>query len=133
MTEVCVEIVSLSGERESCKINFIQSVPLKMEIHSERFGTLAFVAENLFDALLKFRLRLEQDGYSLLCNAARKDAYPSRMVLEMGGGRKVYLLKAGMQARQEDLVDVFGEASVEKVCTVEEQRANYKIWVRSLK
>jgi len=79
------------------------------------------------------RLFIEGKGYLLLCNAARKDAYPSRMALEMGGGRKIYILRHGMQARREDLIDIFGAASIDQVCTVAEQRASYESWTRSLK
>jgi len=55
------------------------------------------------------------------------------MALQMGGGRKVYLLKHGKQAKQEDLVDAFEEASIEQVCTVAEQQAAYEAWFMSLK
>jgi hypothetical protein len=77
-------------------------------------------------------LRLEQEGWLLLSNAARKDAYPSRMALEMGGGRMIYVTTPGVQARREDLVDVLGAASPEQVGTVAEQRAHYEAWIASL-
>jgi hypothetical protein len=54
------------------------------------------------------------------------------MARQMAGGRKVYLLKNGMQARREDLVDAFEPAEFEQVGTVAEQRAAYEEWLRSL-
>jgi hypothetical protein len=100
---------------------------------SKRFGALLFTGENLFDVLSKLRVLIERDGYLLLCNVARKDAYPSKMMLEMGGGRKIYILRRGVQAMKEDLVDVFGAVSIDRVCTVAEQQACYESWVRSLR
>ena len=94
---------------------------------------MMFAGGDVFDALVAMRLQLEQDGYRLLCNAARKDAYPSRMSREMSGGRKVYLLKPGRQALREDLIDVFDPATYDEVGTVAEQRSNYEAWIRSLK
>jgi hypothetical protein len=49
------------------------------------------------------------------------------MTLEMGGGRKIYLLRPGVQTKREDLVDVLGAASIDQVCTLEEQRICYEI------
>ncbi|MEF2251062.1 hypothetical protein [Ralstonia solanacearum] len=132
MTSVRVEIASFSGERESCEIEFTQGVPVTLCIRCARFGELSFTDDNMFAAMSACRRRLEQDGYLLLCNGARRDAYPSQMILEMGGGRKIYLLHAGRQTSREDLVDIFGAATIEQVCTVAEQRASYDAWIRSL-
>ncbi len=86
MTSVRVEIASFSGERESCEIEFTQGVPVTLCVRSVRFGELSFTDDNLFAAMSACRRRLEQDGYLLLCNGARRNAYPSQMILEMGGG-----------------------------------------------
>jgi hypothetical protein len=51
----------------------------------------------------------------------------------MGGGRKIYILSRGLQASDEDLVDVLGMATIDQVGTVEEQRIGYENWLRSLK
>lgn len=89
MKSVCVEIASSSGERELCKIEFTQGVPVTLSTRSARFGELLFTDDNLFAAMSAYRLRLEQDGYLLLCNGARRDAYPSQMILEMGGAENL--------------------------------------------
>lgn len=133
MTIICIHMSSSSGDLEPCDIEFTQGTPIVMEARSKRFGVVSFTGDNLFDILSRLRLLIEREGYLLLCNAARRDAYPSRMTLEMGGGRKLYILRHGVQARREDLVDVFGAASIDQVCTVAEQRAGYESWLRSLK
>jgi hypothetical protein len=54
------------------------------------------------------------------------------MAREMGGGRKVYVLRMGRQARMSDLVDSLEEASLELVTTVAAQTAAYEAWLDSL-
>lgn len=133
MTNIVLKISSLSGESEPCEIDFEPGYPLVIQVRTQHFGAMTFTDNDLFGALSKLRLQLEQNGYLLLCNAARKDAFPSRMAREMGGGRKIYLLTNGVQARREDLVDIFCAASLNQVCTVAEQLARYEEWMRSLK
>ncbi|WEF32873.1 hypothetical protein [Pseudoduganella chitinolytica] len=128
-----VSIASLEGAEERCEIEFSRDSSIKLTIKSKSFGLMPFVDHNLFGALIKFCLRIERDGYLLLCNAARTDAYPSRMMLQMGGGRKVYLLIHGLQTSDEDLVDVLGAATLDQVGTVKEQEIGYENWLGSLK
>lgn len=132
MGKVVVNIAAVSGQAEPCEIEWMQGPPVVMHASVPQFDLMSFTGEDLFDVLCQLRQRLEKEGFKLLCNAARKDAYPSRMAREMGGGRKIYLLHAGEQARREDLVDVFEPATFEQVATVLEQRAAYKSWLRSL-
>jgi hypothetical protein len=127
-----VTIATLDGNEESCVIELSRGVSTEIRIKSEHFGEMFFTDENLFDALKQLRLQLEKDGYFLLCNAARKDAYPSRMALEMGGGRKIYLLTLGAQTKRDDLVGVLESASIDQVCTVAAQWDSYQAWLRSL-
>lgn len=131
MTSIQAKILSRSGKIEYCEIQF-DSPFSRLTIHSQRFGLLTFQAENLFSAMSKYRVFLEGQGFTLLCNGARRDAYPSRMCLQMGGGRKIYLLKNGQQAKKDDLVDIFEEAPVDSVCSVAEQQEFYKEWINSL-
>lgn len=133
MTIIDVEILAPNGSVEPCRISFEQAMPLELHTNSNHFGDMVISADDLFGALIKLRLALEKDGYLLLCNAARKDAYASRMSREMGGGRQVYLLRNGYQAGSEDMVDSLGKATLSQVGTVSEQREWYSIWLRSLK
>lgn len=133
MEHISVAIVSEQGETEACQIDYERGPPVVVTLHSQRFGEMVATDEDVFEALCKLRLRLEEEGCLLLCNAARKDAYPSRMSRQMSGGRKVYLLKPGVQGRREDLIDVFDAAPLDQVGTVTEQRLMFEDWLRSLK
>lgn len=127
-----VEIISASTmEIERCEIKIERGDFASISIHNARFGVLQYSDNNLFAAINQFRLYLEQNGYVLLCNAARCDAYPSNMALGAGGWR-LYRLKFGMQAKMEDLIDIFDPAPPGLVCTVAKQRANYEKWLNSL-
>lgn len=117
---------------ESCELNYEQGTPINIQVQTQSLGIMTFTDNDMFGALSKIRLQLETKGYLLLCNAARKDAYPSKMMREMGGGRKIYLLTLRTQARREDLVDIFGPATPDQVGTVAEQHAFYESWIRSL-
>jgi hypothetical protein len=130
--EVEVKIAAADGGIHLCRVSSTSGPNLTLTARSLVFGEVTFTAPDLFDALVAFRLYLEERRYLLLCNAARRDAYPSRMAREMGGGRKIYLLRMGHQARMNDLVDSLGEASLELVTTVGAQRAAYEAWLDSL-
>lgn len=133
MPEVLMNIATYDGRAQPCQIIYSAEPKIALTANSPVFGELRFVGENLFDALIKFRLHLEKLGYFLLCNAARKDAYPSRAVRQMGGGFKVYVLRTGQQASPADLVDALGPASFDQIATVAEQRAAFEKWLRSLR
>ncbi|MEF9388704.1 hypothetical protein V4890_24260, partial [Ralstonia solanacearum species complex bacterium KE056] len=77
MASIYAEIAASSGKREPCEIEFTRGVLVTLCVRSVRFGELSFTDDNLFAAMSECRLRLEQDGYLLLCNGARRDAYPS--------------------------------------------------------
>lgn len=103
-----------------------------MTVSSALLGTFSVTAGDLFDALILIRLETEKHGYLMLCNGARRDAYPSRASRQMGGGRRLYLFKNGMQAQRKDWVDIFEPAEYEQVETVAEQRVAYETWLTSL-
>jgi hypothetical protein len=50
----------------------------------------------------------------------------------MGRGSRVYIFRHGVQARLEDLVDLFSPATLDQVTTVSEQLRNYEAWLDSL-
>lgn len=132
MEHVVVNVALAPDQIEICEIEWTQGPPVEMHARTQSLGSMSITGEDLFDTLCRLRQCLEGKGCQLLCNAARKDAYPSRMARQMGGGRKVYLLANGRQARREDLVDAFGPAEFHQVGTVAEQRAAYEAWSRSL-
>ena len=131
-SEVEVKIAAADGSIHLCRVSSTFGPNVTLTARTLVFGASTFTAPDLFDALVAFRVYLEERGYLLLCNAARRDAYPSRMAREMGGGRKVYVLRMGRQARMSDLVDSLEEASLELVTTVAAQKAAYEAWLDSL-
>ncbi|WP_194726532.1 hypothetical protein [Noviherbaspirillum malthae] len=114
------------------KLSYTLSRLAEVNISSKEIGNLTETGTTLFDALLKLRLELEKHGWFLLCNVARRDAYPSQMMMQMAMGRKIYVTKHGLQARRQDIVDIFGEATPDQIGTVEEQRRYHEDWIKSL-
>lgn len=127
-----IAILSKLHGTHVCNLTYTSHSWIEVSITGLHFGLLTAKGKTLFDALVKLRLRLEEAGWLLLCNVARRDAYPSQMMLQMALGRKIYLLKHGKQARREDVVDSFGEALPEDVGTVQEQQEYHKKWIESL-
>ena len=134
MTKVFVQVAANEGANlEPCEIDWIVGVAsVEMVVRSSFLGVVKINSQDLFDAMVQLRKQLQQSGRLLLCSGARKDAYPSRMMLEMGGGKKVYLLHHGRPAAKDDLMDIFDPAVYLQVGTVEEQRLGYEEWLRSL-
>jgi len=99
-------------------------------------GGIKFSTSNeisLFDCLCALRTFLAERNACILCNGARIDAYPSRMSIQMGGGRKLYVLRIGEQAVLKDMVDIFDETTIDKIGSVAEQKDFYRKWLSSLK
>lgn len=132
MVTVSIALVLPSGEREQCELRVVSESPIKVVLQTHN-GPVEGIGADLFDAICTLRGHLEQSGGRLLCNAARTDAYPSRMSREMGSGRMVYILRTGMPASRADLVDMFEPADSMLVGSVDEQRKRYEEWVRSLR
>jgi hypothetical protein len=83
---------------------------------------------DFFDCLKQLRIWLQGRGIRPLCNGARRNAFVSGMSSQMGAGRLAYLVTPGQVPREEDLVDIFGEAAPADVVTVEEQEAFIRQW-----
>jgi hypothetical protein len=127
-----VKIVLSSGETKEAVLSFSRGEPCVVEVDGHGSKVLHAEAGDLFDCLVKIRMDLEMDGAKILCNGARLDAYPSPMARDMGGGRKVYLMRMGEVAQHEDLVGTFDEAPVEKIGSVADQRSFYLSWLKSV-
>ena len=132
MNETVIKSLATNGQVYNIKIKYPNSPPWWIEVTNTLIPHARFNGSDLFDCLIKLRSELDKLNIKLLCNGSRIDAHPSRMSRDMGGARKVYLLKIGQQGRLEDLVDIFDEASADKVSTVEEQNIYYRNWIKSL-
>jgi hypothetical protein len=93
------------------------------------WGAVAATASDAFAGLAEVRRKLEAEGWLLAVAGARRDAYPSGMLRERGG-EQVYLLVPGQPAEQR--LDTFSDAPPEAVTTVDEQKAGYEEWWKSV-
>lgn len=130
--QVRLSISTLKGDKDVCVLEFASGKPVQMTASCAVLGTISVTADDLFEALNLIRLETERHGYFVLCNGARVDAYPSRMSRQMGEGGRLYVFKAGVPAKREDLVDLFESAELQQVGTVAAQRMAYEAWLRSL-
>lgn len=88
--------------------------------------------KDYFECLIQLRSIFNHKDSEILCNGCRYDVYPSRMSRQMSKGLKAYVLTLGKQAKQNDIVDIFGKAEREKIGTVQQQREYYTNWLNSL-
>jgi len=128
-----LKVAHASGEIKEIILSISRGDPCVLEVEEVDGHRRRAEASDLFECLVRIRSDLEGDGAKVLCNGARLDAYPSRMAREMGGGKKVYLMRMGEQARPEDLVNTFDEAPIEKIGSVVDQREYFVRWLQSAK
>jgi hypothetical protein len=131
MTELLLSLKSDKEEIE-CSLTMPNIRPWYIDFTSSVHHTRRYEGHDLFECLTLLRQDLETEGWYILCAGARIDVYPSRMARDMGGGRKAYVMRLGVPAKSDDLVDTFATAQIEQVGTVEEQLAYYERWLKSL-
>ncbi|GAB2978017.1 hypothetical protein LWP59_38935 [Amycolatopsis acidiphila] len=93
-------------------------------------GPYTATGPDMFEALVRLRRQLEPEGLRIAIQGSRRDAYPSGMARDMGGGERVYVLRPGRTARRDDLVDTFAEAPPDQLATVDEQRTFWEAWLK---
>ncbi len=132
--QAILKLVSYQNQVEICSLTFSTTPPWNLEYQTSLPSKESYFFEDtdLFQCLLSLRKVLEVENKYILCNGARRDAHPSSMTRQMAGGSKVYLLKIGQHARIEDMVQTFGEATIEQVSSISEQEDYYEKWLKSL-
>jgi hypothetical protein len=60
----------------------------------------------------------------------RRDAFPSGMARDMGGGEVIYMIRPGQVARFDEAVDTLADAAVGELATIDEQRAYWEAWLQ---
>jgi hypothetical protein len=83
---------------------------------------------DMFEALVRLRRQLEPDSLRVAVQGSRRDTYPSGMARDMGGGTQVYVIRPGLPARPEDLVETLDHAPLDQMATVAEQQAFFDAW-----
>ena len=125
-------VVHKFGHVSQCTLTFSSRPPWIIEFNNPEIGHYDSTGDDLFEALLGIRIKLEQKGWFITCYGSQIDTYPSRMSRQMSGGRKLYVMKLGEPAKEESLVDIFETTSADKIGTVEEQQKYYIKWLNSL-
>jgi hypothetical protein len=128
-----LRIADNSGHTSECSVTHSDLPPWTVEFACDGLGQAVFSGPDLFECLAQLRQWLVASGHRILCNGARVDTWASSMSRGMGGARKVYVTRMGFSTTRADLVPTFGEASFERVGTVEEQAAYHKKWLESLR
>lgn len=93
-------------------------------------GPYTATGPDMFEALVRLRRQLEPEGLMIAVQGSRRDAYPSGMTRDMGGGERIYVMRPGHHARLDDLVDTFAGAEPDQLATVDEQRAFWEAWLK---
>ena len=84
----------------------------------------------MFEALLRLRRQLEPEGIMIAVQGCRRDAFPSGMARDMGGGEAIYVMRPGQAASPDDVVDTLADAAVDQLATIDEQRAYWEAWLQ---
>lgn len=118
-----------SGERVKCKLSWARFHDRTYRINIDSpAGPISATADDLFSALQQIRSALGSQDWLIGVQGARKDAYPSGMLRDTVGARRVYILYFGKDMDRNDLVDIFAEADVSLLGTVDQQVEYYRNW-----
>lgn len=85
-------------------------------------------AMDMFEALVRLRRQLEPKGWMVAVQGSRRDTYPSGMGRDVGGGRRIYVMRMGRAATSSDLVDTLADAALDQLATIAEQEAYRDTW-----
>lgn len=112
--------VSEDGTKVALEIEVSRTPPSVIRVRRGQGPVAEHTGDDLFHCLHGLRQALEADGLLLCCQGARPDVFPSGMDRQMGEARHAHVL--GLEAGQEESVDIFAPADVGLVGTIEEQR-----------
>lgn len=126
-------INKISNKKEKCCLLISESEPWCIELICSSFEKEKYDGDDLFEALIKMRKKLEEKDMLILCNGAKKNISPSGMSRSMGGGRKASYIEIGSPVKSGNLVDIFDYAERNKVVSVLKQKQYFMEWVESLK
>lgn len=132
--QVTLELMGVKtqlGRASECQLDYENTFPCTIKFESPDLGHHSFHAKDLFECLCELRRFLEARDWRILCNGARLDAYPSAMSRQMGGGARLYPLRMGEHPKRNEILKIFDKTQIDKVGTVDEQRAYYEKWVGS--
>jgi hypothetical protein len=136
MTKVSIPVHLADGSEAIWTVTASEEPPWVVTLRSDDDGTWSAEGDDLFDALQRVRRETDTMGVKLCVNGARRNAYPSGMARDMGGGQMVYIFHRGKglnwlwrRPRRGDLAYIFDPAPCDLIATVDEQDRYYAEWV----
>jgi len=130
--EETIRAVIPTGEIVNCTARYADTAPWKIVVDCKNNGVFQSEGDDLFEAFLEIRKQLSNKDIFLLCNGSRRNIYPSPMLRQSNGGKKAYLLRLGVPARREDIVNIFDPIERNDIDTTESQKEFYNKWLKSL-
>ena len=128
-----LQLVNLvSGERIAASVRWkiLQSRRCRVEL---TFGDESVEGEHLdcFAAFCEVRKQLERQQLRPVCYGASINVWPSHMCRDMENGLRAYRMRAGGNARADDLVPIFETGPDVEPASVEEQEQWFLRWLRA--
>jgi len=77
-------------------------------------------------------LRADFPTIQFLCKGAKINVHTSRMSSQMSAGVLAYEVTLGRSTEDDDIVNIFAYEDTDITNNIEEQRAYYKKWIKSL-
>ena len=126
-------LVLRAGESQRCVLSISEPAyhDYRLVLHTS-WGDVSAAGHDLFDALANLRRELERTGWMIAVQGSRRQAYASGLLRDMHGATRVYICEPGRIATRADLVEIFAEAPIDDIVTVEQQAAFYRAWRASL-
>jgi hypothetical protein len=90
-------------------------------------------ADDMFEALVRIRERLEPQGWFMAVQGSRLDTFPTDVQREESGGLNVHVIDRNEPRRLGEVVETFAEADPSTLATVAAQREFSEEWLRMVR
>ncbi|WP_067885433.1 hypothetical protein [Actinomadura chibensis] len=137
-----IPVLTPDGNRSDWSVSASEKgPPWRLTLRADDGREWEAEADDLFAAFQEIRRTTDAEGIKLCVNGARRDAHPSGMSRDMGGGRMLYHLPSRRGARillslfkrpnPRNTLYIFDPAPCDSVVSVEEQVRYFSEWVGS--
>ncbi len=127
--EKIIYLMSSSGIKQEIKIDINTTVPSIKIV--EPSNNLIFASSDLFECLKLMRKHFDLQDIKILCNGARIDVFPSRLLRQNGKGQKAYVQRLGFPVTKTDIVNIFDFADDNLIGSIESQEKFHERWLKS--
>lgn len=122
-----LQAIHLDGRREAVMVGISYGDPVYFSLRFDVSGqSFSYEAPDAFAALRQARQWYEPQGWRVLCQGARRDAYAFGTLLQTHLGEQLHVLKPGQPASDQDTVFIFDDADADQVGTLAEQQAFFE-------